>query len=345
VSSTDGVGWYTAVCDSSVRRGPSRELVDALVGRAVCRQNLGDSPGAADDARRSLALARELGYPAGELEALTGLALCAEGDAAAVRDWARQAQEFMLPDNPGYLVRWSHYILALVLTEAGELDFARRLGAAGLSQARRAGDLTSVVNLLHVLAELESWAGNRDEVAAYLREALGVASRIGYHMGLLNTIEQCGYLCAAAGRWPEAVTLWTAYVADMDRHGMADGLVYDTRREDYHQRVNQVLSPDQRRAAEERGARMTVSAVTELAVMVTTAVQEASKGQAPQNLLTPRERELVTLVAQGHGNAEIATQLYISIRTVDSHLERIRAKTGYRRRADLTRFAIEQSLI
>ena len=44
-------------------------------------------------------------------------------------------------------------------------------------------------------------------------------------------------------------------------------------------------------------------------------------------------------------NAQIATQLYISVRTVSSHLDRIRDKTGYRRRADLTRLALSEGLV
>jgi DNA-binding CsgD family transcriptional regulator len=61
--------------------------------------------------------------------------------------------------------------------------------------------------------------------------------------------------------------------------------------------------------------------------------------------LSARERELVTLVAQGRTNAQIAAQLYISVRTVTSHLDRIRDKTGYRRRADLTRLALSEALV
>ena len=60
--------------------------------------------------------------------------------------------------------------------------------------------------------------------------------------------------------------------------------------------------------------------------------------------LSARERELVTLVAQGRTDAQIAAQLYISIRTVRSHLDRIRDKTGCRRRADLTRLALQAGL-
>jgi len=58
-----------------------------------------------------------------------------------------------------------------------------------------------------------------------------------------------------------------------------------------------------------------------------------------------RERELVTLVAQGRTDAQIAAQLYISIRTVRSHLDLIQDKTGCRRRADLTRLALAEGLV
>ena len=61
--------------------------------------------------------------------------------------------------------------------------------------------------------------------------------------------------------------------------------------------------------------------------------------------LSARERELVTLVAQGRTDAQIAAQLFISVRTVHTHLNRIRDKTGRRRRADLTRLALQTGLI
>jgi len=61
--------------------------------------------------------------------------------------------------------------------------------------------------------------------------------------------------------------------------------------------------------------------------------------------LSARERELVTLVARGRTDAQIAAQLYISVRTVHTHLDRIRDKTGCRRRADLTRLALSAGLV
>lgn len=66
---------------------------------------------------------------------------------------------------------------------------------------------------------------------------------------------------------------------------------------------------------------------------------------AAEFALTPREREILSLVASGERDAEIAEQLFISVSTVGSHLDRIRDKTGRRRRAELTRLAIEQGLV
>jgi DNA-binding NarL/FixJ family response regulator len=76
-------------------------------------------------------------------------------------------------------------------------------------------------------------------------------------------------------------------------------------------------------------------------------------GSGPQPLaatastgrLSAREWELVTLVAKGLTNGQIAAELYISVRTVSSHLDRIRDKTGCRRRADLTRLALSAGLV
>jgi DNA-binding CsgD family transcriptional regulator len=77
---------------------------------------------------------------------------------------------------------------------------------------------------------------------------------------------------------------------------------------------------------------------------VLTAADPAPAARGPGQL-SPREQELVTLVARGRSDAQIAAELYISIRTVRSHLDRIRDKTGCRRRADLTRLALGAGLV
>ena len=60
--------------------------------------------------------------------------------------------------------------------------------------------------------------------------------------------------------------------------------------------------------------------------------------------LSEREREIVALLAGGATDAQIAAHLYLSVNTVRSHLDRIRDKTGARRRTDLVRYALQAGI-
>jgi len=60
--------------------------------------------------------------------------------------------------------------------------------------------------------------------------------------------------------------------------------------------------------------------------------------------LSDRERQVLGLLAAGERDQDIAEALAISVRTVRSHLDRIREKTGRRRRPELTRLAIEEGI-
>jgi DNA-binding CsgD family transcriptional regulator len=90
---------------------------------------------------------------------------------------------------------------------------------------------------------------------------------------------------------------------------------------------------------------MSLATAAEYALLL--AAGDPATPQTPPELsqLSPREHELVTLVAGGSTNAQIAIQQYIGVRTVGSHLDRIRDKTGCRRRADLTRLALQAGLV
>jgi len=72
----------------------------------------------------------------------------------------------------------------------------------------------------------------------------------------------------------------------------------------------------------------------------------ASKGDAGalRTALTPRENEVLRLVAQGLTDRQIGETIYASPRTVQNHLARIRDKTGLRRRSQLTRWAVEHAV-
>ena len=70
-----------------------------------------------------------------------------------------------------------------------------------------------------------------------------------------------------------------------------------------------------------------------------------SPGQRPRDALTPREEEVVKLVAESHTSDQIAELLGISPRTVERHRENILAKLGMRDRVELTRYAIRRGLV
>ena len=61
--------------------------------------------------------------------------------------------------------------------------------------------------------------------------------------------------------------------------------------------------------------------------------------------LTPREKEVLTYIAEGYTNREIAEQLVISVKTVDRHRENIMQKLNLHNRVELVKYAIEKGLI
>jgi two-component system, NarL family, response regulator NreC len=65
----------------------------------------------------------------------------------------------------------------------------------------------------------------------------------------------------------------------------------------------------------------------------------------PPGDLTERELEVLRLIALGHTNTEIAEQLYLSVRTIETHRSHIQQKLGLSKRAELVRYAFDNDLI
>ena len=73
--------------------------------------------------------------------------------------------------------------------------------------------------------------------------------------------------------------------------------------------------------------------------------ERARADETYRDLLTPRENEIVALVAEAHTNEEIGALLGISKKTVERHRENVLEKLGMRDRVELTRYAIRRGLI
>jgi two-component system response regulator NreC len=79
-----------------------------------------------------------------------------------------------------------------------------------------------------------------------------------------------------------------------------------------------------------------------LGAQLAAAAPETAK---PVDALTDREVEILRLIALGHTNTDIAGQLFLSVRTVESHRAHIQQKLGRTTRADLVRYALDRGLL
>ncbi|PKK16387.1 MAG: DNA-binding response regulator [Thermomonospora sp. CIF 1] len=82
-----------------------------------------------------------------------------------------------------------------------------------------------------------------------------------------------------------------------------------------------------------------------ISVLIRSYLEQARQGEEPETPLTPREEEILKLVAEGHSSREIADTLFISVKTVERHRANILAKLGMKDRLELTRYAIRTGLI
>ena len=74
-------------------------------------------------------------------------------------------------------------------------------------------------------------------------------------------------------------------------------------------------------------------------------VERGGRGEEQFDVLTPRELEVLKLIAEAHTSKQIADALFISIKTVERHRQNILDKLGMSDRVELTRYAIRRGLI
>jgi len=335
-------------------------LVDSLNGQVVALLNTERFGEASQTGHRALETARAIGYPSGEAYACGNLSMGAQytGDYPAALVWAQAALRVDARQVSGHSARWAALMLPFALAETGDLPAAEAAFNDVLDLCRSAGERSWEAMVLESLARIYLTTGRRAAAGPYLGEALRIASEVGNRLRLADCLGTAAVW--AADHDPEsAAVLWGASCAlskalgfnrlpitditnSADEGSAADSLFYTTP----VLAVRARLGPQRARMAGQRGADMSFEAILEFVRRVLSEGALSTAGTAvPASGLTKRERELVALVAQGLSNAQIAARLFISERTVGSHLDRIRAKTGCRRRADLTRLALQAGLV
>lgn len=326
--------------------GPSPLLVDALVCQSVLLRNLNDLDRADRLGRQALDIAQALGYATGLSEACAAIGFAAlyAGDFVTAHNWALKAGDVDATLVTPIAHRNRNCLLAVSRQETGDIRGAETACRNGLALARAAGDVEMESWYLGMSAESYGASGRLVEACAYLGEAIDFATRIGDRMGLWQNLAHVVERFTPPARLEDAAVLLGASRALMEAIGDTNNMPLGHQQLAHIEHNLAALAPATRRRAELRGAALTIDAAVELARSLL-AHATADATTPAQHELSKRELELVTLVAEGLTDDQIGHKLYISINTVHSHLDRIRDKTGCRRRVDLTRFAVDTGLV
>jgi DNA-binding CsgD family transcriptional regulator len=206
------------------------------------------------------------------------------------------------------------------------------LAAAHLEQAllleREAGYSEGVIL---ALGDLGTLARDQDDYAralALYREALDVGRGDPATREVIEIVEAVGIVAAAVGQAERAARLLSAAKAQRDRLGLRYGVKAD--------RVAVEQAVADARAALGEDALASAWAAGRI-LSPAQAVAEALDplmlaAGIPRGSLTPREEEILRLLAAGMTNPEIAATLFLSVRTVENHVAHILAKLGVRTR-------------
>jgi ATP/maltotriose-dependent transcriptional regulator MalT len=273
---------------------------------------------------------------------------------------------------------------AAVAAHRGEVERARAILARSLSLAHASGDRAIIGMQRAILGFVELSCGDVAAAAHELRGAHAIGEELGFgEPGMPFGLDDCLEALVASGDLEQATALmapWEERARRLDRnaglarvervHGLiasargnlASALSAFERALGHHERAPEpferartllALGQVRRRAKQKRAARETLAralAVFEelgAALWAERARAELARigGRAPSaGELTPMERRVAELVAAGRSNREIAAELVVAARTVETHLSRIYRKLGVRSRTQLAAHVTEEAL-
>ncbi|WP_127502789.1 ATP-binding protein [Actinoplanes solisilvae] len=327
--------------EASARRlrgqGRLRLLAQVLTMQAWAALEIGDFDVAVPAAEESRRLAVETQGPLWQIGAQVAQSAIAaiRGDEAAVRTLTADAARFALPVGAAQL-------LSLVEYARGQLELGRGRHAEAYEHLRRIREPGNPAqhhlvgaHTIGDFAEAAVRSGHHDEAVTHLRETEPLAAQ-------------------ARSPWLDVqMLLARVHVAgDDDEHVFGDALSQDlstwplirARIELAHgewlrRHRRQVESRPALRAARDAFDAMCATPWAERARRELRAAGEGSRQRTPDTLevLTPQEFQIAQMVAQGLTNGAIAQRLYLSRRTIESHLYRVFPKLGVSSRAELVR--------
>jgi predicted ATPase/DNA-binding CsgD family transcriptional regulator len=265
--------------------------------------------------------------------------------------------------------------LALVAMAQGDLDEAERLCEESVSLFRSHGDQYGLGLALAFLGMTLQLSGNRRRADTCVQEALDLNRANGsitgslYSLGSMSygaiaagdmvslrahTAEIVGLLRKLGGKFEDPGWLWWTGVAlasgegrrrsALRLAGAADAIAQRDGLQ-LHEQLRRRVQPWLDRAQVDVGAATAEQLAQEGSRLSFDELVDEALHDSDDNRngpLSSREREIADLVAEGLTNREIAEQLIISTRTVESHVDHIKAKLGFGRRARIVAWALDR---
>jgi DNA-binding CsgD family transcriptional regulator len=331
-----GLAAWNRLLNEAAARGETHSLIDILYRAIICECAAGLFDQAQAHADEGCELANDRGATVFEaiLVADRALVEAHRGDEEAARRDAAEAIRLAAMGNPqaDRIAAWALGLLELSLDDPAAAH--EHLGP--LVASRRSAGVAEPGEMRFVTDEIEALIGigRLDDAEAMLGWYEGLAEASG-RIGALAACDRCrGLLQVAHGDIDAAVDSLGRSVERYEGRTEPLGLA----------RTLLVLGAIERRRLHKRVARETLgAALARFEVLGARLWAQAAREElgriggraASPDALTPSERRVATLVAEGRTNREVAASLVLAERTVEGHLSNIYAKLGVRSRAEL----------
>jgi predicted ATPase/class 3 adenylate cyclase/DNA-binding CsgD family transcriptional regulator len=291
----------------------------------------GDSGAALDILDRPMSVLTEFGDMwMGNSNGVRAIAALAAGEVLEAERTSAEAWD-QLSANPLHRQMYVHVRAESALAQA-DLDSARRWADEAVAVA--AG--WHRVLALTTRARVGIAQGQVDQAEQDAHEALAAATGLSALLGVPDILELLAILAVHGGRYPEAGRLFGAADALRQRIDSVRFKTHDAEHDDAVARLRDAFGDSEFQAAWAEGAALSTE---ESIAYAQRGRGERQRPAAGWGSLTPTERAVVGLVSEGLSNKAIAARLFISLRTVESHLTHVYAKLGLSSRVQLAQEA------